>query len=159
MKQGMLFSHVSVLGLCRGVRVRLHASYSKALYIKTKIRTYGNKVYTNFCDLNMQENDTECESFTVISVGSLLVYDNKRYLQVHLDNCAYKIENKQMTDYVDKNLFEDEILELLCYNRIDISQENDPTKSNKSTECMICHYFFLIMDSNFKIIYAIVVTI
>ena len=27
--------------------------------------------------------------------------------QVHLGKCAYKIVNKQMTDYLDKNLFED----------------------------------------------------
>ena len=48
----------------------------------------------------------ECESFTVISIDSLLVYE-KYYLQVHLENCAYKIANKQMTDYLDYNLFED----------------------------------------------------
>ena len=58
-----------------------------------------------------------------------------------------------MTDYPDEYAFEDQILEMPYYNRIDISQEIDPTKSNKSRECMICHYFFfLIMDSNFKII-------
>ena len=34
----------------------------------------------------------------------------KYYLQVYLDNCAYKTVNKQMTDYLDKNLFEDQIL-------------------------------------------------
>ena len=32
-------------------------------YIKTKIRTYGNKVYTNFCGLNVPEDDKECEFF------------------------------------------------------------------------------------------------
>ena len=53
------------------------------------------------------EDDIECESFTVISIDSLLVYENKYYLQVYLDNCAYKIVNKQMTDYLDENLFED----------------------------------------------------
>ena len=42
-------------------------------YIKTKIRTYGDKVYTNFLDLNMPEDDIESESFTVISIDSLLV--------------------------------------------------------------------------------------
>ena len=41
----------------------------------------------------------ECES-SVISIGSLLVYKNKYYLQVYLDN--YKI-----IDYLDDNLFED----------------------------------------------------
>ena len=43
-------------------------------YIKTKIRTYGDKIYTNFFRLNEPEDDTECEYFTVISVDSLLVY-------------------------------------------------------------------------------------
>ena len=70
-------------------------------YTKTKIRTYDNKVYTNFRGLNVPEDDTECELFTVISTDCLLVCENKYYLQVYLDNCAYKIANKQMTDYLD----------------------------------------------------------
>ena len=57
-------------------------------------RTYSDKVYTNFRGLNMPKYDIECEYFTVISVDSLLVYENKYYLQVYLDNCAYKIINK-----------------------------------------------------------------
>ena len=35
---------------------------------------------------------------------------------------------------------------MLYYDGIDISEGVDPTKSNKSRERMICHYFFLIMD-------------
>ena len=54
----------------------------------------------------MLEDDTECESFTVIYIDSLLVYNEKYYLQVFLNNCAYKFVNKQMTDYVDENVFE-----------------------------------------------------
>ena len=68
---------------------------------------YGDKVYTNVCGLNVPEDDTECESFTVISIDSLLVSENKYYLDVYLDIFANKIVNKQMTDYLDKNLFED----------------------------------------------------
>ena len=30
---------------------------------------------------------------------------------------------------------------MLYYDRIDISEGNDPTKSNKSRKCMICHYW------------------
>ena len=48
-----------------------------------------------------------CEFFTDISIDSLLVYENKYYLKVYLENCAYKIINKQMTNYLDENLFED----------------------------------------------------
>ena len=76
-------------------------------YIKTKTRTCGTNVYSKFRGLNVPEHDIECESFTVISTNSLLVYENKYYLQVYLDYCAYKIVNKQMTGYLDENLFED----------------------------------------------------
>ena len=53
----------------------------------------------------MPEDGVECEYFTIISIDSLLVYENKFYLQVYLDNCAYKILNTQMKDYLDDNLF------------------------------------------------------
>ena len=73
-------------------------------YIKTKIRTFGDKGYTNFRSLNVQD---DIESFTVIYIDSLFVYRHKYYLQVYLDNCVYIIVNKQKTDYLDENLFED----------------------------------------------------
>ena len=76
-------------------------------YIKTKIRTYDDKNYINFRGINVPEDDRECESFVVICIDFLLVYNNKYYIQVYLDNCAYKIVNKQMTDFLDANLFED----------------------------------------------------
>ena len=76
-------------------------------YSKTKIRTYGDKVYSKFRGLNEPEENIECESFTVILIDSLLVYENKYYLQVYLDNCAYKIADKQITDSLDHNLFEE----------------------------------------------------
>ena len=57
-------------------------------YIKTKIRTYSDKVYTNFCGLNVPEDDIECQSFTVISIDSLLVYKSKYYLQVYSEFCS-----------------------------------------------------------------------
>ena len=50
----------------------------------------------------MPEDDIAYQSFIVISIDSWLVYENK-----YLDNCAYKISNKRMTDYIDNNRFED----------------------------------------------------
>ena len=67
--------------------------------------TYRDKVYTSFCGLKLPEDDIEWESFTVISIDSLLVYENKNYLLVYIDNCAYKRRNKQMTEYLDDNFF------------------------------------------------------
>ena len=87
------------------------------IYIKTKIRTYGYNVYTNFRSLNVPEDDIECESFKVISIDSLLVYESKYYLLVYLDNCAYKIENKQMADYHDELI---QVKELILIKAIDL---------------------------------------
>ena len=91
--------------------------------MKTKIRTCGDEFYTNFRGLNVPEDDVECESFTVISTDLSLAYENKYYLQVYLDNCAYKIANKQMTDYLDENLFVDQILHMLYYDRNDKARD------------------------------------
>ena len=41
----------------------------------------------------------------IISIDSLHAYESKYYLQVYLDNLAYKIVNKRMIDYLDDNLF------------------------------------------------------
>ena len=55
----------------------------------------------------MPGDDIEWESFTVISIDSLLVYENKCYLQVYLQNCAFRNTTRKVTDYFDVNLFED----------------------------------------------------
>ena len=46
-------------------------------YIKPKIRTYGDKVYFNLRSLNVPQRCAECESFIIISINSLVVYENK----------------------------------------------------------------------------------
>ena len=53
-------------------------------YVKIKIRAFGDKVFTYLCGLNMAEDDIQCESFTLISTDSSLVYQNKYYLQACL---------------------------------------------------------------------------
>ena len=76
-------------------------------YIKTKIRIYDNKIYTNFCGLNSQkmiQNVNLLLSFLLI----LYLYTTNKYsFQVYLDNCTNKIVNKQMKDYLYENLLED----------------------------------------------------
>ena len=60
------------------------------IYITFKIRAYGDKVFNNFQELNVPEDIVECKSFTIISIDSLLVYENKYYLQVYLDNYKHR---------------------------------------------------------------------
>ena len=49
---------------------------------------YGDKVYTNFRGLNLPEDDTECQSFTVISIYFLFVY-NKEILSASIFRQLY----------------------------------------------------------------------
>ena len=44
-------------------------------------------MYTNFRGLNVPEDGLVCESFKIIIIDFLLLYENDDYLQVHLDNC------------------------------------------------------------------------
>ena len=62
------------------------------------------KLKLNFRGLNVPKDGVECESFTIISIDSLLVYENKYYVQVFVDNFAHKIVDKQMMAYLDDNL-------------------------------------------------------
>ena len=62
-------------------------------YMKTKLRKYGDKVYTNFDVLSVPENGVECESFTIISIDPLFSIKNRYCLQVYLGKCSNKIVN------------------------------------------------------------------
>lgn len=77
-------------------------------YIKTKIITYGDKVYANFCGLYVPQDGIECAFFTVISIESILVYDKKCYIQLYLDNCTNKIVDKKMLHFLHDNIFKDD---------------------------------------------------
>ena len=73
-------------------------------YTKTEINTYDDNVYANFRDSNVPKDGVESESFTIIFIDSLLVYESKYYLQLYLDKCTYKIIKMQMIDYLNDNL-------------------------------------------------------
>ena len=64
-------------------------------YIKTKIRTYGDKFHTNFRGLNVPEDGIECEPFTVISIDSLFVYTSKYYLRVYLTTVCTELFTRE----------------------------------------------------------------
>ena len=53
----------------------------------------------------MPEEDIECEYFPAIAIDSILIYDKKCYLQVYLEDGVYKLVNKQMINYLEKNYF------------------------------------------------------
>ena len=50
----------------------------------------------------MMQNMNLWQSFLLI----LYLFVNANIPAIYLDNCVYKIVNKQMADYLDENLFE-----------------------------------------------------
>ena len=61
---------------------------------------------TSFYGLYVLKGSVKCKSFTIISIGTFLVFKDKYYLQVYLNNCMYKIVNTKMIDHLDDNLFD-----------------------------------------------------
>ena len=54
----------------------------------------------------MSEDGVECESLLQSFLSIIYLFMKKYYLQVYLRNCAYKIVDTQMVDYLDDILFE-----------------------------------------------------
>ena len=74
-------------------------------------------------DDNLPSNKIlKLRNITVI-VRSVFEEDGKYYPQVFLDECLYE-------------------LQMLEYDRIDISEEIDTNKTNASKECDVCHYWY-----------------
>ena len=65
-------------------------------YIKSKIKTYGDKVYSNFRGLNMQEHDIESESLSHFYRLFACIQKQILQTQVCLDNVLTKC--KQTND-------------------------------------------------------------
>ena len=84
----------------KGLKLSSLSTYDNK-YIKTKIRTYNNIFYTDFHELGASEGDTQCDCLLVIPIDSLFVWKKKRNLKRHLDECLYKIVNKQMMMHLD----------------------------------------------------------
>ena len=61
--------------------------------------------------LNEPQDGVECEFLVpfLLICFYLLVYEKKYYLQVYLNNSAYKIVNTEMVGYLDNNIFDSDL--------------------------------------------------
>ena len=46
-------------------------------------------------------------------------------------------------------------IKIISYERIDKSDSIDFNRSEKSRECMICHYFYIVMVLNISLVFVI----
>ena len=82
-------------------------------YIKTKIKIYNDKVYTNFQHNKMPKDNEYCACLSVILLDSIFVNSNKEYYpQIFLEQCKYAIKDRKIVNKINEGLklseFDDE---------------------------------------------------
>ena len=76
-----------------------------AKYIKTKIKIYNNRVYTNFQYNKMSKDNEYCTCLSVILLGSIFVNSDKEYYpQIFLEECKYATKKKKTMNTINEKL-------------------------------------------------------
>ena len=69
-------------------------------YIKTKIKSYNDRVYRNFQHNKIPKDNEYCVCLSVILLDFIFVNLNKEYdPQIFLEECKYAIKDKKNTEY------------------------------------------------------------
>ena len=74
-------------------------------YIKTKIKIYNDKVYTNFQHNKIPEDNKYCACLSVILLDSIFVNSNKEYYpQIFLEERKYAIKDRKIVNTITEDL-------------------------------------------------------
>ena len=74
-------------------------------YIKTKIKIYNDKVYTNFQHNKMPKDNEYCACLSVILLDSIFVNSNKKYYpQIFLPECKDAIKDRKIVNTINEDL-------------------------------------------------------
>ena len=74
-------------------------------YIKTKIKIYNNRIYTNFQYNKIPKDNEYCACLSVILLDSIFVNSDKEYYpQILLEECKYAIKNKKIVNTINEDL-------------------------------------------------------
>ena len=76
-----------------------------AKYIKTKIKIYNDRVYTNFQHNKIPRDNEYCGCLSVISLDSIFVNLNKKYYpQIFLEEYKYAVKNIKIVNIINEDL-------------------------------------------------------
>ena len=73
-------------------------------HIKTKIKSYGDKVNTSFQGNIIPKEYASYKCFSFIMIDSLIRVNKKYYPQTLLEECKYKIKKNKMENLVKDGL-------------------------------------------------------
>ena len=89
-------------------------------YIKTKIKTYGDSVITNFHSKKIPKEEAPCKCLSIIMLDSVIKAKRKYYPQTLLEECKYEQKRIKIENLIDDDLEKSE----------SDSDSNDKTKSD-----------------------------
>ena len=73
-------------------------------YIKAKIKSYQDKVNTNFQGKKTPKENLSYKCLSIITLESIIKANKKYYTQILLDECKYEIKNKKVENLINDNL-------------------------------------------------------
>ena len=73
-------------------------------YIKTKIKTYGDRVNTNFQGKKFPKENASYKCISLIMLDSVIRVNKKYYPQTLLEECKYVIRKNKMENLVNNDL-------------------------------------------------------
>ena len=69
-------------------------------YLKTKIKSYNGKIYTNFHNNKILKEGSQCIFLSVLLVESVYKEDKNYYPQVFLEECKCVVKEKKMPTFI-----------------------------------------------------------
>ena len=74
-------------------------------YMKTNIKIYNDRIYTNFQHNKIPKDDESCACLSVILLDSLFVnLDKEYYPLIFLEECKYATKNKKIVNTINEHL-------------------------------------------------------
>ena len=74
-------------------------------YIKTKIKIYNDKVYTNFQHNKIPKDNEYCACLSVILLDSIFIdLEKKCYPQILLEECKCAVKNDKTVNTINEDL-------------------------------------------------------
>ena len=73
-------------------------------YIKAKIKSYKDKVNTNFQGKKTPKENSSYKCLSIITLESIIKVNKKYHPQILLDECKYEVKNKKVENLINDDL-------------------------------------------------------
>ena len=73
-------------------------------YIQAKIKSYEDKVNTNFQGKKTPKENSSYKCLSIITLESIIKVNKKYHPQILLDECKYEVKNKKVENLINDDL-------------------------------------------------------